>query len=172
MNPTLLLVLTVFIAVTAAAVVLQAVILAGLARAVSRLSQRGDKVLTQLETRLPPMLAESEALLRDSRAKVEIAGQHMVEISGMLRDQMQRADGLLLELTDRARLQIIRVDETLSATLDRVDETATLVQRSIIRPIKDTAAVIRGVRTGLDFFLHRRASPPAVLEPQDEEMFI
>lgn len=168
----LLIVLTVFIAVTAIAVVLQAIILAGLARAVGKLAQRGDKVLTQLETRLPAMLSESEALVRESRAKVDLAGNHVVEISALLRDQMQRADALVVEIADRARLQIIRLDETMSTTFDKVDETATLIQRSIIRPIKDTAAVIRGVRTGLDFFLHRRPSPPAALAPQDEEMFI
>lgn len=171
MSSTLLVVLTIFIAVTAAAVVLQAILMAGLARAVGKLAQRGDRVLEQMETRLPAVLAESEALVRESRAKAEIAGQRMVEISGILRDQVQRADGLLLEISDRARLQIIRLDETLAGALDRVDETATLIQRSILRPIKDTAAVVRGVRTGLDFFLHRRSSPPA-LAPQDEEMFI
>lgn len=168
----LLIVLTVFIAVTAIAVILQAIILAGLARAVGKLARRGDKVLTELEARLPAMLTESEALVKESRAKVDLAGNHVVEISGLLRDQMQRADALLLDITDRARLQIIRLDETMSATFDKVDETATLIQRAIIRPIKDTAAVIRGVRTGLDFFLHRRPSPPPALAPQDEEMFI
>ncbi|MGH9490964.1 MAG: hypothetical protein ACRD17_10675 [Terriglobales bacterium] len=168
----LLVVLTVFIAVTAIAVILQAIILLGLARAVGKLAQRGDKVLTQLESRLPRMLSESESLIRESRAKVDLAGNHVVEISALVRDQVQRADALLVDLTERARLQIIRLDETMSTTFDKVDETATLIQHSIIRPIRDTAAVIRGIRTGVDFFLHRRPSPPPALAPQDEEMFI
>lgn len=171
MSSTLLVVLTVFIAVTAIAVAWQTLILVGLARVLTKLAARSERLLNDVEGRLPALLNESESLLRDSRAKIEIAGDHMVEISGLARDQMRRADELFGEITDRARLQVARVDQALASAFDRVEETTSMVRNTIVRPIRDAAAIVHGVRTGLDFFLRRRASPP-VLTPQDEEMFI
>lgn len=171
MNSTLLAVLTVFIAVTALAVAWQTVVLVNLARVLTRLAQRSERVLNEVEGRLPALLSESEAILRDSRSKLDIAGTHVIELTGLVRDQMRRADELFSEISDRARLQVIRLDQAISTTFDKVEETTNLIQRTVLRPIRDAAAIVYGVRTGLDFFLRRRPSPPT-LSPQDEEMFI
>lgn len=171
MNAALLVVLTIFIVITAIAVAWQTIILVSLARVLTRLALRSERVLNEVEGRLPPLLTESEAILRDSRAKIDIAGTHLIEITGLARDQMRRADELFAEISDRARLQVIRLDQAISTTFEKVEETTEMVQRTVLRPIRDAAAIIHGVRTGLDFFLRRRPSPPA-LSPQDEEMFI
>ena len=74
--------------------------------------------------------------------------------------------------SDRLRLQVIRLDQLLSNTVARVEETTELVQHNVLKPIRELSAILAGVRTGLDFLLRRnksRADRPAT---QEEEMFI
>jgi len=79
---------------------------------------------------------------------------------------------------DRARLQIIRTDELLSRTLDRVEETSDMVHNTVVSPVRQFAGLIQGVTAGIEFLLggrrgrrnggSREARRPV---PQDE-MFI
>jgi hypothetical protein len=73
---------------------------------------------------------------------------------------------------DRARLQVIRADELLSRTMDRVEETTDMVHRTVVSPVRQMAGVVQGLSAGLDFLLgSRRRRRSEVNAPQDE-MFI
>jgi hypothetical protein len=55
--------------------------------------------------------------------------------------------------------------------MQRVNETAAIVQGSVIRPVREVAAIAKGVGRGLDFFF-RRGRSTVDQARQDEEMFI
>jgi len=59
-------------------------------------------------------------------------------------------------VVDRARLQIIRADELLSRTLDRVEETSEMVHNTVISPVRQFSGLIQGVTAGIEFLLGHR----------------
>ena len=86
-------------------------------------------------------------------------------------------DATVNDAVDRARLQIIRADELLSRTLDRVEETSDMVHRTVVSPVRQFAGLIQGVTAGIEFLLGRRdrrngGSREARRPVPQDEMFI
>ena len=78
---------------------------------------------------------------------------------------------------DRARLQIIRGDELLTRTLDRVEETTEIVHKTVVSPVRQFSGLIQGLTAGLEFLLGNRArrnggSRDARRPVPQDEMFI
>jgi hypothetical protein len=69
---------------------------------------------------------------------------------------VERLDATVSDATDRARLQVIRADELLSRTLDRVEQTSDLVTKTVVSPVRQVSGIIQGVTAGLEFFLGNR----------------
>ena len=86
---------------------------------------------------------------------------------------MERVETTMGDLIDRTRLQVIRADEMVSRTLDRVEETSEFVQHTVISPIKQLAGLVSGLTVGLDAFFRRRKGPQrSQPQTEDEELFI
>jgi hypothetical protein len=86
--------------------------------------------------------------------------------------QLTRIDQLLTEVTDRARLEIIRVDELVADTVHRVEQTTEFIQKSVVRPVKETEAVVHGIFAAVQVLLRRGGFRTPERATQDEEMFI
>jgi methyl-accepting chemotaxis protein len=166
-----------FIAVTAAAVVLQAGILTALYLAVRRSSARMEALALEVKTKALPTLETSQALLTELRPKLTVIADNLMDTTDSVRSQVERMDATVSDVVDRARLQIIRGDELLSRTLDRVEETSDMVHNTVVSPVRQFAGLIQGVTAGIEFLLGgrgrkngggREARRPV---PQDE-MFI
>ena len=66
-----------------------------------------------------------------------------------MRTQVERIDATVNDVLDRTRLQVIRTDELVSRTLDRVEETTDMVQHRVLTPIRRLAGLVTGVTAGL-----------------------
>ena len=126
--------LTIFIGVTAAAVVLQMLILLGMFLILRKLSMRLQSVTQDLQSRLHPLLddgkklvADAHALLETSRPKVDVILDNVSMVSTTARSQAQKVDASLTAVLDRSRLQAVRADELLTRTFDRLEETSAKV---------------------------------------------
>lgn len=164
--------LTIFIAVTAAAVVLQACILFGMFLAVRKTGARVEALAEEVRTKVLPTVQTAQSMLVELRPKIETAIANVSESTTMIRAQLQRVDATISDVIDRSRLQVIRADDMVSRTLDKVEETTELVQQSVVSPVRQLTGLVRGVTTALDYLTHhRRRSRGGVTVPQDE-MFI
>jgi hypothetical protein len=72
-----------------------------------------------------------------------------------------------------AVIQAERFDQLMESTARRIDETVTVVQDSIIAPVRQGAALIAGLRAAIDVFRgaagrHRSAHP----REEDDALFI
>ena len=65
-------------------------------------------------------------------------------------------DATVNDVVDRARLQIIRADELLSRTLDRVEETSDMVHKTVVSPVRQFSGLIQGVTAGIEFLFGGR----------------
>jgi hypothetical protein len=90
----------------------------------------------------------------------------------MLRERTGDVDGLVAELVDRSRAQVIRMDRMVSDLVQKVETTSEAVQRGVLAPIQEISAVIKGMQAGLDFLFSRRRTTSASETTQDEQLFI
>ena len=162
--------LTIFIAVTAAAVVLQAGILLGMFLAVRKTSARMEALAEEVKTKVLPTVATAQAMLVELRPKIETAVTNVSETTTMLRAQLQRIDATVSDVIDRSRLQVIRADDMVTRTLDKVEETTERVQEGIVSPVRRLNGMIRAVTAAFEYLTHARRRG-GVTVPQDE-MFI
>jgi len=164
------------VAVIAALLVLQTVALVVLALGMRRMSSQMAALMATMDdaTRnAVPVLRAAREMLVESKEKLGLVSQNLVEISQITKQQVTRLDGVVADASDRFRLQVIRVDQLLSNTVSRVEETTEAIQQNILKPIRELSAILAGVRTGLEFLLRRnraRAAPGQAT--QEEELFI
>ncbi len=165
-----------FVALTGAAVVLQAGLLAAMYLAMRKTSTRIETLADEVKTKALPTLETTQSMLAEIRPKVEVIADNLMATSTLVRDEAQRVDAAVNDLVDRARLQVIRADDMLTRTLDRVEETSEIVQKTVTSPVRHVSGVIKGVTAGLEFLIGNRGKNGGSREarrpvPQDE-MFI
>jgi len=168
-------VLKIFIYATAVAVILQMFILLGLALSVRKTSAKVEKLASEVQGRALPILSSAETIINESRGKIDIVMNNLVAVTGSLKMQMDRLDATVSDVVDRTRLQVIRADDLVTRTLDRVEETTEIVQNTVVSPVRQISGIVQGVSVGLSaFFGHNRnrRRRPNSRVTQDEELFI
>jgi len=123
-----------------------------------------------------PVLRAAREMLTESKEKLTLVSQNLVEITDLTKQQVARFDGVMADVSDRLRLQVIRLDQLVSNTVARVEETTELVQNNIVKPVRELSAILAGVRTGVEYLLRRNRSRAGRPSPdratQEEELFI
>jgi methyl-accepting chemotaxis protein len=166
----------VFIAVTGAAVVLQACILAAMYIAMRKSSERMEAIALEVKTKVLPAAEQAQALLTEVRPRLEMIAENLQESTTLVRSQLERLDATVSDVVDRARLQVIRGDELLTRTLDRVEQTTDMVHNTVVSPIRQVSGLMQGITAGIEFLFAGRSRRNGTREtrqpvPQDE-MFI
>ena len=164
--------LPIFVGVTAVAVVIQAGILVGLFVAVRKSASRMEALATEVKAKVLPTVDTAQSILVDMRPKIDTIASNVSETSSVVRSQIERLDATVTDIVDRTRLQVIRADELLNRTMDRIEETSEAVHRTVISPVRQLSGLVQGLTAGLEFLLGgKRRRGHDVSVPQDE-MFI
>src|SRR5579863_2552375 len=164
--------LPIFIGFTAAAVMIQAGILIALYLAVRQTSVRLEALASEVKTKVMPAAEIVHSMLLEFRPHLETLVTNVSESSTLVRSQMERLDATVSDVIDRTRLQVIRADELLNRTLDRVESTTDMVHKTVVSPVRQLSGLVQGITCGVEFlFGSRQRRRNGVPVPQDE-MFI
>ena len=165
--------LRLFIFVTMFAVVIQAGILVALYLAVRGSTARMEALATEVTSKTLPTIETVQSMLVELRPKIDVMSVNFSESSTLVRNQLGRIDATLTDALDRTRLQVIRADELLNRTMDRVEETSDAVHKTVISPLRQVNGLMTAISTGVEVFLgqKRRNRKNGAGVPQDE-MFI
>lgn len=156
----------------ALAVLMQAGAMVGIWLAIRKIPGQIEGVRADVKQRLDPLTQSVTEIVNNSREPLRTITANLAEISQMLRNRTSNADALVAELVDKSRLQIVRVDQMVSELVTKVETTADAVQRGVLAPIQEVSALIKGVRSGLEFLFSRRRSTSVTEATQDEQLFI
>jgi hypothetical protein len=151
--------------------VAQTVLLLVLVITIRNWCNRTGSLVEQISRNAEPVLRASRELLDESREKISSFTSNLNEISQLARNQMVRLDGLVKDTTERAQMQVVRLDHLIGDTMNRVEETTEAIQRGVLRPLHEVAAVVAGIQTTLEFLFNRRRKT-VERATQDEELFI
>ncbi len=163
--------LNVVLILVALAVLMQAVSMLGIWMSIHRIRSQVEGVRADLKQRLDPLTQSLTEMVTTSREPVRNIGSNLEEISRMLRERSGHVDRVVEELVDKSRLQVIRVDQMVTDLVEKVETTSDVVQQNVLAPIQEVAAILKGVRTGLEFLFARRRTSVSEAT-QDEQMFI
>jgi len=163
--------LIVFIVVTALAVVIQAGILYGMYVAMRKTSGKVELLAEEVRTKVVPTAQLAHDMITELRPKLLTVADNVSTSTTVLRTQLERLDATLTDIVDRTRLQVIRADEFVNNTMDKLEETRDAVQRTVVSPVRHISGLMHGLSAGFEAFLGRRREPNAATVPQDE-MFI
>ena len=165
-----------FVVIAAVAIVLQLVVLAAMAFSIKKTTEQMTKMAAEVHTRTIPLLDASNAFVADAKPKLEMITTNLAETTVILKKQMERLDVTVSDIVDRTRLQVIRADELVTRTIDRVEETTETVHHTVISPVRQVSAVVQGITSALGVFMggkrQARKKEQRARTPQDEELFI
>jgi hypothetical protein len=174
MDQNLLIVMAVFVAVAAIALVIQAGMLVGIYKSSRAMQAKVETLAPKVEALVPKI----EALAETSRAAVDESRLKIAEISGktneildITRRQLERVEDLLEDASTRALVQFDRAEMVVDDAMNRAQETVAIVHEGIMKPIREINGVAAGLRAALQYFFRGgRPNPDQVTA--DDEMFI
>jgi methyl-accepting chemotaxis protein len=165
-----------FIGLTAVAILLQAGILFALYLTVRKTTTRMEALAGEFKTKTLPTVETAQAMLVDLRPKIDQIVGNVSNIAGtaqdsalLVRSEMERIDATISDVLDRARLHVIRADDIVGRTLDKVEDTTEKVHHTVLSPIRQVSGLMQGLSAGFEHFLgQRRRNRDAMGVPQDE----
>lgn len=164
-----------FIVIAAVAILIQMGLLMAMYISMKKTTDHVNAVAEAVEKRGVPLLETISGLVTTNAPKINVILDNAMAASTTAKQQVDRLDTTVTDIVDRARLQVIRVDELVTRTMDRVEETTDLVHHTVISPVKALAGVLSGVTTTANLLFggkRRRPSRGPRNGGPEEEMFI
>jgi len=156
--------LTLFVALTTIAIITQAGVLVGIYVMSKRLSEQVERFMKDTREMMVP--------LRSIADNLRTASANLVEIGLSARDQFRRVEAMVTDTGEALHMQLERFDRVSQNVIDRINETAEIVQDSVVRPVREVAAVAKGLSRGFGAFFFGRGRSTVDQARQDEELFI
>ena len=164
--------LTASLVLVAIAVLLQAGSMLGIWLAVRKLPQQVETLRSDVKQRLDPIVQSATEIVANSREPIAKITANLADISKLLRDRTASADQVAAEALEKTRAQITRVDGMITDVVERLETTAETVQRGVMGPVQELSAVVKGIRSGLEYLFARRRVTNVSEATQDEQLFI
>ena len=164
--------LTVALILVAVAVLMQAGAMVGIWLSIQKIQGEVQGVRADVRQRLDPLTQSVGEILTNSREPIHTITKNLAEISSIMRERTSRVDDAVGEMLVRSRDQAARLDHMVTGLVERVETTADAVQTNIMVPLNEMAAVVKGVRAGMEFLFARRRHPTVTETTQDEQLFI
>ena len=156
--------ITIFVALTAIAVMTQAGVLVAIYMLSKRHSEQMERFMKETRELMVPIRAITENL--------RTASANLVEIGVAAREQFRRVEDMVNDTGDVLQTQLARLDSATREVVERVNGTAQVLQDAVVRPVREVAAIARGVGRGFEAFFVRRQKNTVDQARQDEELFI
>lgn len=159
--------LLVFVAVAAAALLIQAVMLIG----IFAVSKKTQARVTEMLPEVQRVLGDAQRTLQDTQKYVKEVGGKASTILDSAKIQISRIEEVVTDASSRAKVQLERAEMVLDDTMDKAQSTVNILHRGIIVPIREVHGVLSGLRAALGH-LTRSHRPSVENVTADEEMFI
>jgi methyl-accepting chemotaxis protein len=156
--------LTIFVALTAVAVMLQAGVLIAIYLVTKRTSEQLDKFTKDVREVIVP--------IRSIADNMKTVSEDLIEVGLSAKEQFRRVEAIITDAGQSLQAQINRFDRVSKNVAERIDETAEAVQDSILSPVRDISAFAKGLTRGIQVFFNRRTRNSEESVREDEELFI
>jgi len=167
--------LIVFVGLSAAAFIIQCVFISLTLRSVRNLSDRVTKVSNDLEGDVKDLMAQFQEVASSLEHLRNISDQLVARSDawGELLDKRSKDLDELAETFIRVGTkQAENIDEVVTGTLEKFEETTGIIQRDILQPIVEISSLIKGLKTAIDYLFARRSNRKRSEDYPEEDLFI
>ena len=163
--------------VIAVCFIVMAIALIGIALTVRRVVATVKRV----EERVDPLITKVDAIgvqgkqisvhFNEISANLSTASRHLAESTELIKEEVAELKQLVGETAITAKDKVELVSQTIDRTNNKVLDTTDFVQEKIVVPAREIAAVMAGVKKGLEVLF---APAPKQIDRvyMDDEMFI
>ena len=149
--------------------------------AIAVIVRRVVATVKRVEERVDPLISKVDAISAQGREMsvhfTEIAGnlstatRHLAESTELIKEEVAELKVLVGETAITAKDKVQLVSRTIDKTQMQVVNTTEFVQEKIVIPAREIAAIMAGVKKGLEVLF---APPPKQLDRvyMDDELFI
>lgn len=155
------------IVVSALALILQALLMLG----VYKTSMATRDQVTAIAGHVETFVESAQRNFEQTRKQISEVATKTSQVLDLTHKQLVRIDDVLGEATTRAKIQMDRVELILDDTLSRLHEMTALLQKGVLRPVREINAVAAGIQAALGYLL-RSQRTSVEQATHDEEMFI
>lgn len=163
--------IAIFIVITIS-VVLQMLMLAGMFFQFRQTSREIHQAVHEMQKKVDPLLFRFGRIVESSEEKISSIVSDAAEMTRLARGQAQKIDRVVSDALERTRSQIIRADAIITGTLEAVEDAGVSLRRTVFGPLQQASAVLKGIRTGIDFIRGERTARGSGASQPDEELFI
>ena len=147
-----------------------AVIVRRVVATVKRVEERVDPLITKVDA-ISAQGREMSVYFTEVSANLSTATRHLAESTELIKEEVAELRVLVGETALTARDKVEMVSRTIDRTHMQVTDTTEFVQKKIVIPAREIAAIMAGVKKGLEVLF---APPPKQLDRAyvDDELFI
>jgi methyl-accepting chemotaxis protein len=156
--------------VMAIALIAIAVVVRRVTKTVSRLEERFDPLIDKVNA-MSAQGKEISVHFNEISANLSTATGYLAESTQLIKEEVAELRLLVGETAITAKDKVAMVSQTIDRTHDQVVDTTEFVQRKIVEPAREIAAVMAGVKKGLEV-LFAPAPKPLDRAYMEDELFI
>jgi ABC-type transporter Mla subunit MlaD len=137
---------------------------------VKRIEERVDPLITKVDA-ISLQGKEISVHFNEISANLSTATKYLAESTELIKEEVAELKQLVGETAITAKDKVAMVSQTIDRTHMQVVNTTDFVQAKIVEPAREIAAIMAGVRKGLEVLF---APSPKQIDSvyQDDEMFI
>lgn len=172
-NETLLLI---FVACTAAALLMQAFVLLGMLLALRKALKFAQEQSEELRGTVLPLVKDTKELLTRVGPKIESVASDVAVLVSRVREQSTKVEASAGEILERVYRQTSRVDTMVTHALDTVDRAGAVVAEVISLPLRQLAGFAAFARAAIGTFRsgppRRQTEPRPTHSAADKDLFV
>lgn len=156
--------------VMAIALIVIAVIIKRVVATVSRVEERIDPLITQVNA-ISVQSKEISVQFTEISSNLSTATKYFSESAGLIKEEVAELKQLVGMTANEAKDKVALVSRTIDRTQLQVVSTTDYIQKKVVEPAREIAAIMAGVRKGLEVLF---APSPKQIDRAyaDDEMFI
>ena len=137
---------------------------------VQRVEERVEPLISQVNS-ISVQGREMSVQFTEVAGNLAVATKHLAESSELIKEEVAELRSIVTHTALVARDKVELVSETIDRTHMQVTDTTRFVQNKIVEPAREIAAIMAGVRKGLEVLF---APAPKQIDRvyMDDEMFI
>jgi ABC-type transporter Mla subunit MlaD len=154
----------------AAALIWIALIVRKVIGTVDRLEEKVNPLIIQVN-QISEQGKEISVQFNEMSGNLSKATKYFADSAGLIKEEVKELKLLVGETADTAKDKVALVSQTIDRTQTQVTTTADFIQDKVVQPAAEIAAIMAGVRKGLEVLF---APSPKQIDRayQDDEMFI
>lgn len=158
-----------FVAITIVLIVI-AIIIKKITNTVNRVEERIDPLIDKVNA-IGEQGKQISVQFTEISTNLSTATKYFSESAGLIREEVAELKQLVGMTAHEAKDKVALVSQTIDRTQLQVVTTTDYIQKKVVEPAREIAAIMAGVRKGLEVLF---APPPKQIDRaySDDEMFI